>query len=623
MTAAGRFDAPLAADEARLRILATTDLHMNILPYDYRADRPASRPGLALVAHAVARLRARTPDLLLLDNGDFLQGSPMGDFYGQDRGLDEGEVHPMIGAMNALGFDAAALGNHEFSYGLEFLERALRDARFPVVSANLLTRRGACPGGDVPLVKPWTMIARALPCGERGRVPLLVGVLGLAPPQTVDWEREALRGRVAARDMVEAARHWVPRLRDAGADLVIALAHTGIAERDCAACNSENAARALARVPGIDALVLGHTHQVFPSVGFGPVAGVDGRAGLIAGIPAVMGGHSGSHLGVLDLRLQNDGAAGWRVARARARTLRLGAPPPGRRTDRAATAPIQRFAIQAHAKTLSHLRRRIGETRTPVHSFFSALCATPAQTLLAQAKRAWFAAQPQAAALADLPVLAVAPPFSAGGIAGPRNYCDIRPGPLVQSHAHELHPFPNKLTAFILTGAEIAEWLEAVARLYDAPVAGQAPPMLLPGHVPPYNFDMIDGLSYSFDLSTSPRLHDLRHRGRRVAPQDRFAVVTNTYRAGSALLSGLPADRQIPVAREPARHALVRYLETRSVIGPLDDGGGSWHLRATSGARALYDTSPDAMPHLAALARYRPEVLGRTPEGFLRLRLNF
>jgi len=632
MTSTARFDTPLGADEAILRVLATTDLHMNILPYDYSGDRPANRPGLALVARAVARMRASAPNVLLVDNGDFLQGSPMGDFFGQERGLGAKDVHPMIAAMNAIGFDAGTLGNHEFNYGLDFLLRALRDARFPVVSANLLARAGACPSEDAPLFAPYALLRRNLRMGNGRRMPITLGVFGLAPPQTVDWEREALAGRVAARDMVEAAQYWVPKIRAAGADVVIALAHTGIeAARpgtDAAKNGQENAARALARVPGIDAMVLGHVHMVFPSSQFGSTDEVDGRAGTIGGTPAVMSGHSGGHLGVIDLRLRHGGPEGWRVPGARARTLDLdarddtrGQEPPNRPTS----ALVRRSAAQAHAETLAHIRHPIGTAGTPVHSFFAMLGPTPAQTLVAEAQRAWFAQQPQAADFAHLPVLSIAAPFKAGGTAGPGNYSHVAPGPLTQNHAHDLYPYPNKMAALVMTGAELAHWLENVGQLYNALAPGQTGATLLPARAPAYNFDTIDGLDYCFDLSSpAQRLQGLSHAGRRVGPDDRFVVVTNTYRAagGGGLFPALPDHRHIPVARDPSRHALVRHIARQGRIGPLQPQGG-WRVTAAAGCSAQYDTSPDAVPYLPRIAAYHPEVLGTTAQGFLRLRLNF
>ena len=133
-----------------------------------------------------------------------------------------------MAAMNALDFDAITLGNHEFNYGLDFLMAALAGARFPVVSANLATARGADPRRDRMLVKPYVLIDRMLTDASGFAHPIRIGIIGFAPPQVTEWDHHALDGRLHARDIVESAHAWVPEMREAGADLIIALAHTGI-----------------------------------------------------------------------------------------------------------------------------------------------------------------------------------------------------------------------------------------------------------------------------------------------------------------------------------------------------------------------------------------------------------
>lgn len=631
MKTEGRFAARLRPDEAHLRLLATTDLHMNILSYDYRRDRPARMACLELVARAVTRLRAVSANVLLFDNGDFLQGGPMGDYFGLERPLAPDEPHPMIAAMNALDYDAGTLGNHEFNYGLEFLMRVLRDARFPHVSANLLRQAGPTAQQDKPLIAPYTILWRSILMPDGTSRTIRVGVFGLAPPQTVDWEREALAGRVCARDMVEAARRWVPEIRAAGADIVIALAHTGIEPDQAAAApaRQENAARALAKVPGIDALVLGHVHRVFPSPGYPEGPDLDSRAGTIAGTPAVMSGHSGGHLGVIDLRLRHCPETGWHVPGARARVLDL--EPAGRRTGVAAphhfyagSEIVRRSAAAAHAETLGHIRHSVGATRLPIHSFFSMLGPTPALRLVAEAQRAWFQRQPQARDWAHLPVLSAVAPFNAGGFGRPGDHVDIKPGIVTRNHLHDLYPFPNKLAAVLMTGAEVTAWLHRVAALYD-PLEPGAPARPLPsGNEACYNFDMIDGLEYEISLDGMPEVRGLRLSGRPLAADDRFVVVLNSYRAsgGGGLLPPPAQDRRIPVPPIPARAALADHVAQAGCVGSLA-GPGNWRLTAPAGSVAIYDTSADALPHLHEISAYAPEIICNPQPDLLQLRLRF
>jgi 2',3'-cyclic-nucleotide 2'-phosphodiesterase/3'-nucleotidase len=216
-----------------LRILATTDLHGHILPWDDLADRPAPDRGLAQIASLIAQARAEVPGSLLLDQGDFLNGSPLADHVAQaarsapNRKKDRGKpIHPMIAAMKHLGYDAVTLGNHEFSQGLGLLRHALRQARFATVCTNL-DRLG--PTAQRRSFAPRQILLRRQLWDQNGTPhELVVGILGFLPPQTTVWERHHLTGKLAVRAILDSARAAVPRLRRAGADLVIALSHSGI-----------------------------------------------------------------------------------------------------------------------------------------------------------------------------------------------------------------------------------------------------------------------------------------------------------------------------------------------------------------------------------------------------------
>src|SRR6056297_1827805 len=159
------FSVRAQANQAHLRLLETTDLHVHVFPYDYYADRPVDTVGLSRTASIIKGVRAESTNSLLLDNGDFLQGNPMGDYIAYERGMKEGDMHPVIAAMNTLGFDASTLGNHEFNYGLDFLMKSLAGADFPVVSANVVKEVGAEPTQDTTLIKPYVILDRQLTDG--------------------------------------------------------------------------------------------------------------------------------------------------------------------------------------------------------------------------------------------------------------------------------------------------------------------------------------------------------------------------------------------------------------------------------------------------------------------------
>ncbi len=649
-----------ASGLAHLRIMETTDLHVHLAPYDYYADCPNPDLGLVKLAHLIDRARAECPNALLFDNGDFLQGTPVGDYIAYERGLREGDVHPVIAAMNALEFDAITLGNHEFNYGLDFLMTALTRCDAPVVTANLLRAPGvAAPGQDRSLTRPYKLLDRTI-IDTTGRAQQIrVGVIGFAPPQITMWERQLLQGRLWARDMVQSAQAWLPEMREAGADIIVALAHTGLGHPRTGE-GAENAAVALARLDGIDVVLAGHSHMVFPGPGIAATPEIDPVAGTICGKPAVMAGFWGSHLGVVDLLLQRDGAT-WHVmgSRSEARALRAPAPPArtgtlpglsagakGRLHDEAARlvprrSPAVRRAVQAvHRQTLAAIRRPIGATRHPLHSFFALLGRSTATALVAEAKRRYIAHKLEGTEHAGLPVIAAVAPFKAGGRSGPRHYTDISAGPLALRHVSDLYFFPNSVAALRLNGAQIRQWLERSASVFNRitvdPVADTAPRALLNPAMAPYDFEILYGIDHRIDLSQparfdpdaqtenarNSRIGEIRLNG---APLDDTAEVilcTNSFRAnGAAGFAGTGGDRMIYCDTRAVHEVLRHHIGTPDLIDIIDPV--PVRFARIPGGKAVFATGPNAVPHLHEIADLNPHRMDDNPQGFMQLVLDF
>ena len=605
-----------------LRILATTDTHMHVLPYDYLAGRPCARTGLARTASLIARRRAEVRNCLLLDNGDFLQGTPLGDFAAL-RGAGPGrDVHPAIAAMNALGYDAATLGNHDFTFGLSFLRGATGRARFPFLAANLHVRRGR----GFP---PYAILRRWLRDSSGRQALLRIGIAGFLPPQTVEWDRD-LSADLGCEDILAAARRIVPRMRAEGADLIIALAHSGIGEIAPRA-GMENAAAALAALDGIDAVVAGHTHQVFPGPGFAPTPGIDPHRGTLAGKPAVMAGFGGSHLGIIDLGLVPDPAGGWRVATFRSRCEAVDAALP-------AAPEISRPVMADHRATLRHLRRRIGRATAPLTSYFALIGEDPGLRLVNMAQRWHVRARLAGGEWAGLPVLSAAAPFRAGGRGGPNHYTDVPKGRLSLRSLADLYSFPNRICAVLLTGAQVREWLERSASLFHAVAPGSRDAPLLNPDYPGYNFDVIDGVTWQVDLSRparftpngrladagAARIRDLRWQDRPVGDSDRFLLATNSYRLASCgLFSPLVAENEVALkdgalTRDVLRHYIRRLRRIEGGHRP------HWSFAPMPGTTVLFQTGPGSLAHLDELGRRhpgRPEYAGPAADGFAHLRL--
>lgn len=258
------FSARAQANQAHLRIMETTDIHVNVLPYDYYADKTNDTLGLSRTASLIDAVRKEAVNSMLIDNGDLLQGNPMGDYIAYEKGLKDGDLHPIMKGMNLLGYECSTLGNHEFNYGLSFLDKVLAGANFPFVCANLIrgTELAANPRDDKLYLKPYVILDKKIKDGSGAEQPIRVGIIGFVPPQIMVWDLKNLEGNVKTRDIVEAAKAWVPQMKEEGADIVIALSHSGIDVRQ--GDMMENASFFVAGVDGIDAVFTGHQHLVFP-----------------------------------------------------------------------------------------------------------------------------------------------------------------------------------------------------------------------------------------------------------------------------------------------------------------------------------------------------------------------
>ncbi len=611
---------PLSAAELRLRVLETSDIHMNLLSYDYYQDRPVQEFGLARTITLIHRARAEAPNSLLFDNGDLLQGNPLGDVVARVRPLAPDQVHPAYKILNLLDVDAANLGNHEFNYGLPFLRQAIAGAAFPSLNANVMEA-----DGHHHAFTPSVMLEREMR-DEAGRSHALkIGVVGVTPPQILEWDRQHLAGKVQVRDMVEAATEQVTALRRRGADLVVVIAHTGIDKTELPRL-SENMAAQLARVKGVDVLLLGHAHTEFPGPGFAGYPGVDLAKGRLYGTPAVMPGRWGDHLGIVDLTLRSTGqaAAGarWRVADSQS-SLR---PIFDRATRRslADADPMPAVVIaREHQATLDYVRSQVAVADRPIHSYFSQVLDGSAVRLVAQAQLAYARKAVQGTALEKLPMLSAAAPFKSGGRQGWTQYTDIPAGPVAIKHVADLYVYPNTIKVVKLTGAQVRDWLEMSAgqfRRIDP--QGPARQEVVDAGYPSFNFDMMlgqdDALRYELDLTQPARFDKDGQRqgeGRRVVnltwrgqPLDEradFLVVTNNYRAyGGGHFPALAADKVVVDAPDETREAVAHFLAAQPSLSAAV-AAPSWRIRPVPGVAMQFVSGNGAIAHLKETPQVR------------------
>ncbi|MEL6169635.1 MAG: metallophosphoesterase [Pseudomonadota bacterium] len=569
-----------AAGTARivhLRILATTDVHANLLGFDYVSRAASSAPGLAHVARRIRNHRNEHPNCLVFDNGDVLQGTMLGDIWADTGPLSE--PNPVVRAMNEIGYDAATLGNHDFNFGLAPLRRALLDAGHPVVVTNLELIEAA----SEPLnIKSSAILTRELLDETGASLKLRIGVLGFIPPETVLWDRLHLEGKVRITPIAEAARRGIDDLKRTGVDVIVALAHSGIATDGSP--DGERAVTILAGMPGIDAIVSGHSHAVFPSGDFANTPGVDLEHGLINDVPVTMPGASASHLGVIDLSLSvaQTGTHAFRAGGTVERISVQVVPP-----DDSVATTVQ----TSHLRTLVRGNEVVGSLATPVHGHFAFTPYDPVPRLIGLAQLHAATKALRGTRHACLPVLSAAATFRTGI----SRDVDIPAGPVTRAECYGLYPFPNRIALVRITLTLLRTWIARSAEILPTSPRGNVTPLV--ASAPSYDFDVILGAQYLIDTARGPggpdlpRLQDLKVHGRKVDEDDEMIVATNSYRIASWSREGFDLTQSvIHEGPETNYSALVDFFQNSD--GPVEIPPPVWRFAPV--ADAAFELSCDA-----------------------------
>lgn len=305
-----------------LRLMETTDLHGNIVDYDYIKNKKIVEFGLARTATLIKQARKEVPNSLLFDDGDLLQGNLLADYIAYIDRFKTEPIHPMINVMNYLKYDAATFGNHDFHYGLDFLHRTITGAKFPFINANMYVNdHKPYNFNEINMFKPYVILNKKVKDRSGKKHTIKVGVIGFVTPSVMIWEKKALAGKVKVMDIVKSAEAFVPRMKEEGADIVVALAHSGFDEKAKPYEKAENAVYPLSLAPGIDVILFGHQHRVFPDKSkLKGISGVDTSMGTINGVSAVEAGSWGNYLGIVDLILQKNNGK-WAILHSKSKAV--------------------------------------------------------------------------------------------------------------------------------------------------------------------------------------------------------------------------------------------------------------------------------------------------------------
>lgn len=597
---------PASAETIKLRILETTDIHTNIMDYDYYKDKPTLKTGLVRTATLVKQARGEATNSILVDNGDLIQGSPMGDYMAA-KGLTTGEIHPVYKAMNQLNYDVANLGNHEFNYGLDFLEKSLDGAAFPYINANVVDLK---TGEN--LFTPYLLKTHRFQGTDGQSHDVTVGYIGFVPPQIMIWDKKNLAGKVKALDIKQAAEQFIPQMKAEGADIIVAIPHSGVSS-DPYKVMAENSVYYLTQVEGIDAIAFGHAHAVFPSQAFANLPNTDIKKGTINGVAAVMPGRWGDHLGVMDLVLEKSGD-NWRVADAQTE-----ARPIYDKYDKKALVEADSKLVAAvaddHQATRDFVNQPIGKASNVMYSYLALVQDDPTVQIVNLAQKDYVERFIQGDPDLDgIPVLSAAAPFKAGGRANdPANYTEVEAGQLTFRNAADLYLYPNTLVALKVTGKEVKEWLECSAAQFNQINLNSEQPQGLINWdgFRTYNFDVIDGVQYQIDVSQparydgdcnlinaqASRIRDLNFNGKPVSPEQPFLVATNNYRAYGAKFAGTGDAFIAFAAPDENRTVVANYISRISkaegqVVPKADNNWRFAPLQSDQTLDIRFETSP-------------------------------
>ncbi|MEP6940564.1 MAG: bifunctional 2',3'-cyclic-nucleotide 2'-phosphodiesterase/3'-nucleotidase [Rudaea sp.] len=583
----GRASPPAEGTRARIGLLETTDIHTNVLSYDYYKLAEDKSIGLERAATLIRAARKEFQNSLTFDAGDTIQGTILADYQAQVARWPCSAELAVYRAMDSIGYDAATIGNHEFNYGLEYLSQVTgtpfnvagvahkqcAGPKFPLVLANVV---GAKDGK--PLFTPWRILTRTIKTqladGTPGQATLRIGVIGFTPTGIMSWDQRNLEGKVDAIGVVETAQKYVPEMRTAGADIVVALVHGGLDPTPYGK-HTENAGWHLAGVAGVDAMLLGHSHAIFPDPTnaksrYASMPEVDNQRGFVRGVPAVMGNYFGKNIGVVDLALAwHDGH--WQVDRA-ATHAEVRSVKNGDGSFVATDPSIEPLVEHEHEGAIAYVKTPIGRSDYPITTYFVAAGDTSALELVNRAQRDYVekyikTSMPQ---LAGIPVLGAASPFKAG-FGGPKDFTDVPAGELAINNAADLYLYANTLAAVKTTGAGVKAWLEKSANWFNRidPAKREAQE-LVNSRFPTYDFDVLQGnLTYAIDVTrpTGQRIVDLRLAGQPLRDDQPFIVVANNYRtSGGGRFPGLDGKSVVISAPDGNREILIAWVRAQGRI---------------------------------------------------------
>jgi 2',3'-cyclic-nucleotide 2'-phosphodiesterase/3'-nucleotidase len=594
-------DAPPESATAQLAVLETSDLHANVMSYDYFKLAEDKSVGLERTSTLVKQARADFPNNLMVDNGDTIQGTALADYQAMVNPLACNQKLATYKAMDVIGYDVGTLGNHEFNYGLTFLAQ-VTGTKFNVTGMADVASQPTCTGPAFPVVlanvtstkdgntlyKPYIILNKKISGKDKdGKAidsTVKVAVIGFAPPGIMQWDKRWLEGNVQAQAVVDAATKYVPMARADGADIVIAAAHGGW-DTGTYSPTMENANFYLSKVAGIDGILMGHSHLEFPNATCTSTdcnaTGVDKTKGTLNGVPAVMPSYWGKAVGVINYGLLVKNGK-WTIDTTKTVVSLRKAYDATAKTYVNVDPAIAASVKTEHEAAIAYVKTPIGQSDFGLSTYFADIGDVTAIQIVNSAQADYVAKYVAAnlPAYKNLPVLSVSAPFKSG-FAGGTDFTDVKSGPIAINNAADLYLYPNTVYAVKVTGASIKTWLEKAAERFNKIDPTLTTAQSLVSTFPGYNFDMFTSadMTYEIDVTqaTGSRVKNLKYKGAAIDPVAEFIIATNNYRATSGTQFGLTTANTIYASPDANRDVLINYIKARKTLTLAADGSTrSW-----------------------------------------------
>lgn len=601
-----------SAVSGQLQILATSDMHDYLMNYDYYTTSESNSLGLVKLASLIKEFRGEQDNVVLVDNGDLIQGNPLGDYFARVKPVQAGTAHPAYLALGELGYDAAGLGNHEFNYGLDFLKQIIKDSPVPIINANIYNAQTSQNE-----FKPYVIVTKRIVDEKGVGQDIRVGIISFVPTQILNWDKLQLEGKVTVEDIKACAEKFIPIMKSEGADIIVALAHSGYGSNEGYVENGENVAYYLTLLEDIDVVIVGHSHDTFPSEDFIESSGyekVDLARGTINDTFTVQPGKYAEGLGVITLQIQKQDDQ-YEITDGSTSVISA--------QDVANDTELEALLMPYHNQVVAYVNEPVGEITAPINSFFALVSDNAGVQLISNAQidyaKQAVEQYEELIPYKDLPILSAAAPFKAGlSKDGTKadDYVIIPAGNVAIKDVASLYKYPNTVSILKLKGSEVRQWLEMSAGLYNRINEGaEGNQVLLNNQFAAYNFDTIDGVTYEIDVTqparydtegnlvdaNASRIVNLKYNGEALNDEQEFLIVTNNYRAGGGGNFPIFNGETSPViysSSDETRQIVADYIIKKGIITPEADN--NWRIKPVETAtNASFLSNTEAENELA------------------------